>query len=122
MATHHFQPTHYHITIGSHEPVLHIADGDTVITTTVDAGGHDATGRQVTEGGNPQTGPFYVDGAEPGDTLVLHLDRLTPNRLTGYSGTVLAANVVDPSYVCELPEHSGAEWQISPDGASARLS
>ncbi|MBA2558847.1 MAG: acetamidase/formamidase family protein, partial [Propionibacteriales bacterium] len=22
---------------------------------------------------NPQTGPFYVVGAEPGDTLVLHL-------------------------------------------------
>src|SRR5438876_378040 len=69
MATHRFQPTHYHITIGSHEPVLHMADGDTVITTTVDAGGYDASGEQVTEGGKPQTGPFYVEGAEPGDTL-----------------------------------------------------
>jgi len=27
-----FQPTHYHITLGPHEPVLRIADGDTVIT------------------------------------------------------------------------------------------
>ena len=29
---------------------------------------------------NPQTGPFYVEGAEPGDTLVLHLVDLVPAR------------------------------------------
>ena len=29
---------------------------------------------------NPQTGPFYVEGAEPGDTLVLHLVSLEPAR------------------------------------------
>jgi hypothetical protein len=33
MATHRFQPTHYHTTIGSHEPVLHIADGDTLTSS-----------------------------------------------------------------------------------------
>jgi amidase len=30
MATHHFQPTHYHTAIGPFEPVLRIGDGDTV--------------------------------------------------------------------------------------------
>jgi hypothetical protein len=54
MATHHFQPRHYHTTMGSHDPLLCSADGDTVITTTVDARGHDASGEQVTESGNPQ--------------------------------------------------------------------
>src|SRR3954470_2224465 len=29
---------------------------------------------------NPQTGPFYVEGAEPGDTLVLHLVSVEPAR------------------------------------------
>jgi acetamidase/formamidase len=29
---------------------------------------------------NPQTGPFYVEGAEPGDTLVLHIVDLEPAR------------------------------------------
>ena len=99
MATHHFTPTDYHRTIGSHEPVLRIADGDTVVTTTVDALGQDAAGEQITEPWNPQTGPFYVEGAEPGDTLVVQLDRLSPNRDHGVSGTVVAENVVDPSYV-----------------------
>ena len=44
MATHHFEPTVYHVAIGAHEPVLHIDSGDTVVTTTVDAGGVDAAG------------------------------------------------------------------------------
>ena len=52
---------------GSHEPVLRIADGDTVITTTVDAAGHDERNDQATAPGNPQTGPFFIIGAEPDD-------------------------------------------------------
>jgi amidase len=121
MPTHHFQPTHYHTTLGSHEPVLHIADGDTVITTTVDARGHDTSGEQVTESGNPQTGPFYVEGAEPGDTLVVHLDHLYPNRDTGFSATVVAPNVVDPRAVRMLPEGSEGAWRIDRTQGMATL-
>jgi amidase len=121
MATHHFQPTHYHIAIGSHEPVLHISQGDTVVTTTVDALGKDATDTQVTPAGNPQTGPFYVVGAEPGDTLVVQLDRISPNRTIGYTSTVVAPNVVDPSYVRELPERELAEWQIDREHGTTTL-
>src|ERR1044072_6428620 len=37
---------------------------------------------------NPQTGPFYVEGAEPGDTLVLHLGSLEPARDWGASAAI----------------------------------
>ncbi len=37
---------------------------------------------------NPQTGPFYMEGAEPGDTLALHIVDLTPARGFGVSTTV----------------------------------
>ncbi|MDQ1483494.1 MAG: hypothetical protein QOF35_1570 [Actinomycetota bacterium] len=37
---------------------------------------------------NPQTGPFYVEGAEPGDTLVLHLVALEPARDWGVSAAI----------------------------------
>lgn len=121
MAIHRFEPTHYHTTIGAHEPVLRVADGDTIITTTVDAGGKNAAGEQVTAGGNPQTGPFYVDGAAPGDTLVVHLDRLDPNRDRGYTATVVAPNVVDPWYVPQLPERQGAEWRIDHEAGTVTL-
>jgi amidase len=122
MAVHQFQPELYHVTIGPHEPVLRIADGGTVITTTVDASGRDASGQPVTPGGNPQTGPFYVEGAEVGDTLAVRFDRLWPNRTRGWSAVVLAANVVDPSYVRELPaERPQAEWDVDLERGIATL-
>jgi len=37
---------------------------------------------------NPQTGPFYVEGAETGDTLVRHIVELTPARSFGVSSTI----------------------------------
>ncbi len=110
MATHHFAPTHYYTTMGSHEPVLHLQDGDTLVTTTVDASGRDARYDRVTPGGNPQTGPFYIEDAEPGDTLVVELDRLVPNRPMGWSGAVLAPNVIDPHLVPSLPRPEDGSW------------
>lgn len=123
MATHNFQPTHYYNTIGSHPPVLRIADGDTVITTCVDAWGNDAHNQPVTPRGNPQTGPFYIEGAEPGDTLAVHLDHLQPNRDIGYTRTVVAANVVEPEYAQTLPNRleGVAEWHIDRDKGTATL-
>jgi amidase len=113
MPTHTFIPTHYYRTMGSHPPILHIAPGDTVITTTVDAWGLDANEERATPGGNPMTGPFYIDGAEPGDTLIVYLDRLTPNRATGWGRARLASNVVDPGMVTELPaENEPIHWLL----------
>ena len=49
------------------------------------------------------TGPFFVEGAEPGDALLVRIDRMTPNRDTGWTFSVLAPNVVDPGAVASLP-------------------
>ena len=122
MATHHFEPTVYHVAIGAHEPVLHIDSGDTVVTTTVDAGGVDAAGEQVTEGGNPQTGPFYINDAVPGDTLAVHFDRLVPNRNMGRTSTVIAPHILDAQYVAsDLPENGRGDWEIDLDKWTATL-
>ncbi len=119
MTTHHFTPTHYHRAIGSHEPVLRIAPGDTVITTTIDAGGYDEHGHPASPGGNPQTGPFAIEGAEPGDTLVVRFDAIRPNRAIGYTASVLATNVVDPDYVRDLPPQSRIAWRVDTDAGTA---
>lgn len=113
MTTHHFQPTQYYGSFGSHPPALHIASGDTIITTTIDAHGGDAAGATVFSGSNPETGPFYIDGAQPGDTLMVHLDQLYPNREIGFSNTVLAPHVVDPNHASKLPGRKRIEWRIS---------
>ena len=126
MTTHHFAPTHYYTSIGSHEPVLRIQPGDTVITTTVDARGQDVNAQQITAPGNPMTGPFYIEGAEPGDTLVVRLDKLTPNRTYGWTARMLAANVVDPNYVPSLPwptdgPKGPAKWHVDATAWTATL-
>lgn len=122
MAIHHFQPNVYYTALGSYEPVLRIADGDTVITTTVDNAGRDASDQEVTPGGNPQTGPFYIEDAEPGDTLVVRFDKLWPNRRIGRTSTIIASNVVDPYYVPEMPrERITAEWELDLEKGTATL-
>ncbi len=118
---HHFQPSQYHRCLGPYEPVLKLADGDTLVTTTVDARGYDHQREQVTPRGNPQTGPFYVEGAEPGDTLQVVLESIVPNRSYGWCGSSVAPNVVDPTYVRELPEAPLAEWHVDTDAWTARL-
>jgi len=118
---HEFTPTKFHTAIGPYEPVLRIQPGDTVATTTVDARGFDAQREQVTPRGNPQTGPFYVEGAEPGDTLVLQLDKIQPNRRYGFCGSSVAPNVVDPEYVRELPDAPLAEWDVDVASGTATL-
>src|SRR5262245_40643226 len=121
MTRHFFQPTHYYNTLGSHEPVLRVADGDVIETTTVDARGQDSSGARITPPGNPMTGPFYVEGAEPGDTLVVRLDRITPNRSMGWSGALVAPNVIDPWDLRDLPAEQLAEWHVDAAHGTATL-
>ncbi len=61
-------------------PVLRISPGDSVRTTTIDAGGSDKDGVSRGRAGNPQTGPFFIIGSAPGDTVAVHLTRLRLNR------------------------------------------
>jgi acetamidase/formamidase len=62
------------------KPVLTVWPGDSIHTTTVDAGGTDEKGVTRVLGGNPETGPFFVETAAPGDTLAVHFTRIRLNR------------------------------------------
>ena|SRR5258707_964820 len=84
--THQIVPDHYFRTFSHTNPVLQrIKPGDVVITKTVDSSGQNYRGEQVTPGSNPLTGPFYIEGAEPGDALVVTLRKVRLNRNSGYS-------------------------------------
>jgi amidase len=120
---HEFEPTTFHLSIGSHEPALRVESGDTIRTWCVDSGGYDRDGADLTDGGNPMTGPFYVEGAEPGDTLSVRLDRIRPNRSRGVTGGLVAPHVVDPEFVRELEEAAKKEvwWELDLERGTARL-
>ena len=121
MTTHRFRPTRYHNTIGTAEPCLRIASGDTLITDTIDASGLDAHEAQAWERPNPMTGPFFVEGAEPGDTLAVRIDRLTPSRATGWTYSPLAFTVLDPSAIPDRPANERAVWTIDQAANTVRL-
>lgn len=64
-----------------------------------------------TEDLNPQTGPFWIEGAEPGDTLAVHLVDLTPARGWGASTLIpffggLTSVPVSPTLQPALPERT----------------
>src|SRR6266853_6457160 len=113
--TYHFEPKEFYNTFsGAHKPVLTIKPGDHVVTSTLDAGGVDSAGVKRAQGPHPETGPFYIDGAEPGDTLVVHLLRLETNRATGWSASLLAPYTADPDFLRAeaLREAKMATWHI----------
>jgi acetamidase/formamidase len=84
----------YAWTFGGVEPVTKVSPGDvlelwtddcfTSLVTSVD---DLASEKIVFPFLNPQTGPFYVEGAEPGDTLALHFVSMEPSRDWGVSTT-----------------------------------
>ncbi len=121
MATHRFRPTRYHTTIGTAEPVLTLKLGDTLVADTIDASGLDANEAQAWERGNPMTGPFFIEGAEPGDTLMVRIDRLTPSRATGWTYSPLATTVLDPAAIGERPASERSVWLIDSTAGTVRL-
>jgi amidase len=66
------------------EPRLHIKPGERVLIETEDAfSGQIRTNEQRRDKtkqpyGNPQTGPIWVEGAEPGDTLAVKIEEIRP--------------------------------------------
>lgn len=121
MTSHHFSPTLFYNTIGSHGQALVIAEGDTVVSETLDAHGFDCDGRRRADRPNPMTGPLFVSGAEPGDALLVRIERITMTRPTGWTFQVLSHTVVDPAAVPRFPDREKTEWLIDIMDGTVRL-
>ena len=69
---------------------------------------------------NPQTGPFFVEGAEPGDTLAIHIVDLVPARDWAASTTIpFFGALTHPSLLHEpLPERT---WIYQLDRAAGTI-
>jgi amidase len=122
--THRFVPTTFYNTYSfAHPPALRIKSGDRVVTKTIDAAGLDWNGKTVGVGPNPQTGPFYVEGAEPGDMLVVTVEKLETNRAMAYSASLLAPYAVDPGAIAMRVEREPRRitWTIDKARGVARL-
>jgi len=122
--THTFIPQAFYNTYSfAHPPALRIKPGDRVITKTADASGVDWNGKTVASGPNPQTGPFYVEGAEPGDMLVITIEKLETNRTMAYASSLLAPYAVDPAAIGQRTDRDAKRttWTIDKAKGVARL-
>ena len=67
------------------EPRLHITPGETVWVEAEDAfsgqirTNDDRRDKTKKPYGNPQTGPIWIEGAEPGDALAVKIEEIVPN-------------------------------------------
>jgi acetamidase/formamidase len=96
--------------------------GDTIHTTTVDAGGTDEKGVARVLGGNPQTGPFFIETAGPGDTLVVHLTRLRLNRDWALSDDGLVDRAVDSDVAVKMKDGGKTvRWHLDLEHGVATL-
>jgi len=122
--THRFIPQKFYNTYSfAHPPALHIKPGDRVVTKTIDAAGVDWDGKTVASGPNPQTGPFFVEGAEPGDMLVVTIEKVETNRAMAYSSSLLAPYAVTPQAIAARVdrEPKRTTWTIDKARGVARL-
>jgi amidase len=116
---HRVQPSTWYRTFSRAHPVLlRVQPGDTVETTLLDASGYDADDVQRSEWGNPLTGPFYVEGAEPGDALVVHFTRVRLNRKTGWSFYRLGLFALTPQSIEALYANRYKEDLVRPGRAN----
>ena len=118
MTTIRFEPARYFNTIGTHPAALRVPDGATVAVRTVDAHGFDYRGNKPADRPNPMSGPIFVEGAEPGDTLSVTVHDIAMTRGTGWTFNTLAPNVVDPDTVPTYPQREKTHWVI--DAAAGR--
>jgi amidase len=94
-----FAQTFYNTFSHSHPVLARIRPGESVSTRTIDASGRDENGAVRGRRPNPLTGPFYVEGAEPGDALVVRFTRVRLNRKWGFSNYRLGLYSLTPESI-----------------------
>jgi acetamidase/formamidase len=127
-ATLNVKPDRYYETFAAHPPAARIHPGDTVVTKLLDSRGRDETGKLILDGDNVLTGPFYVDGAEPGDTLVVRLNKVRLNRDWGWNSVRISLDALEPgsiegieSAICcdewlQPGRRNALKWLLQPNG------
>jgi amidase len=119
-----YEPTEFHnVYDPTLAPVMHLQAGDTVRTRTLDSRGYDRDGTARAPRGNPLIGPFFVDGAMPGDTLAIHLQRVRTNRDGAYQADLVASNALETGYLHGIAGlNSGFNrWKIDAAAGTATL-
>ncbi len=111
-------------TFGGATPRQRIKPGTRIVTWTEDCfdgavkTAADLPSKKMTPGhDNPQTGPFYIEGAEPGDTVAVHILKLDPARSYAVSsfGPGFGALVGNDQTAMLGPDFPETTWRYDVD-------
>ena len=120
-------------TFGGAAPKHRIAPGTRIVSWTEDCfdgavkTASDLPSKVMSPGhDNPQTGPFYIEGAEPGDTVAVHLLKIEPARSYAISAVApgfgaLVSTDRTAILAADLPETTW-RYDLNADRTSARTS
>jgi len=122
-----FTPTKFYNSFSLNiPPVLRIRSGDTASTETIDASGHDKNGVKRQQGGNPLTGPFYIEDCREGDVLQITLLRIALNRVSAFTTESFVSRSVPDSTSRLFKKPRIVRWTLDlnkgigwPDSSSA---
>jgi acetamidase/formamidase len=115
-------------TFGGATPRLRIKPNTRIVTWTEDCfdgtvkAASDLPSKVMPPGhDNPQSGPFFIEGAEPGDTVAVHILKLEPARAYGVSsfGPGFGALVGTDRTAMLGPDFPEATWRYDVDAARA---
>lgn len=93
-------------------PVLRINSGDTIFTETIDASGHDRLGARRQKGGNPLTGPFYINRSTAGDILKITLNKISLNRSDAFTTESFVARSMPDSINKQFKRPQLVQWRL----------
>lgn len=90
-------PVFFHLTFAPHSPALTIKQGQTVRVTVPDCDGIGPDGKQLDQNffkkfkqdmpvGNPVAGPYYIENAEVGDCIAVHIEKVKIEQNFGRTG------------------------------------
>jgi amidase len=120
--THRHDPAGFHpVTSSTPAPALRLRSGDKVSTRTVDAYGLDEHNVSASMPGNPGVGPFYIEGAMPGDTVAIRFISITTNRTTARMNAALDPAALMPGHVQRPGTIEDVVWVLDPQKNVAAL-
>ncbi len=111
-------------TFGPAEPVARVRAGEIVETNTLDAAGGALQKRGDTlskaKGFNPLTGPFFIEGAQPGDTIAVKILDLQVEGSVGWGANAPGFGILNTNKFTPMisPDFSENVWFYDIDKAS----
>ncbi|MBK5269899.1 MAG: acetamidase/formamidase family protein [Bacteroidia bacterium] len=118
----HFTPTSFTNKFSlNNTVVLRINSGDTVSTETIDAMGFDKNGVKRQRGGNPLTGPFYIENSKAGDVLAITLTKVSLNRSYAKTTETFVSRSLPKSIIKQLGKTKLIKWNLDAKSGFAFL-